>query len=382
MAGVCWVGGGGAFWAFVGFEKLRAHTKVFTRLLFVQCVNTVYPIAMAEPTADVAPAVDKLVAEIAAAVVSTPSTLLVFSGAGAEPDLDDLNPNCVHALCSLVCSRGGAHVTTNFSGVQLLAQPHDEGLENSAKFVAVHGTIYDQLEGRGQAAKRRRPRCASDMKVPMLHGRSTTVPIPMQDVKDSDPNMRDARDAAAGKTTLLVIGSSALKATNGRSLHFLDAAKDCRRVVFINPDRSRTARLVGDDLSGWGLPQLRRGHQSPALVDCAHIDARTFARRVLDADAMSAAGLRDQSMRWIDPRKVQLMRQRFELPAKAELGAVRDHPFGASRVTVGTVFDSVARLHAVANGRGVEDDVPVEGTRQAPQHQSNSRKRARQSTDD
>ena len=47
---------------------------------------------------DEAPAVDKLVTEIAAAVVSAPSTLLVFSGAGVEPDLDDLNPNCVHAL--------------------------------------------------------------------------------------------------------------------------------------------------------------------------------------------------------------------------------------------------------------------------------------------
>ena len=314
-----------------------------------------------------ASAVDKLVTEIATAVVDAPSTLLVFSGAGAEPDLDELEPNSVHALCSLVCSRGGAHVTANFSGVQLLGQPHEEALQDSAKFVAVHGTIYDQLEGRGHAARRRRPRCAADSQVPMLHGRSTSVPIPMQDVKDGDPNMRDARDAAAGKATLLVLGSSALKATNGRSLHFLDAADKCRRVVFVNPDRSRSARLVADDLGGWGLPRLRRGHPSPPPVECAHMDANEFARRVLGTAAMTAAGLREQCMRWVDPPKVRLMRQRFSLPAKAELGAVRDHPFGASCVTVGTVFDAVARLHALANGRVVDHEGrSLQTTRQQP----------------
>lgn len=321
-------------------------------------------------------AVDKLVAEIATVVASAPSTLLVFSGAGTEPDLDDLNPNSVHALCALICSRGGAHVTANFSGVQLLAQPHDQGLEDSARFVAVHGTIYDQLEGRGPAARRRRPRCTADSKIPLLRGRSITVPIPVQDVKDSDPNMQDARKAAAGRTTLLVIGSSILKATNGRSLHFLEAANECRRVVFINPDRSRTSRLVGDDLSGWGLPRLGRGHPSAALVECAHIDATTFARRVLGTEVITAEGLHEQCLRWIAPPKVLLMRQRFVLPARAELGAVADHPFGALRVTVGTVFDSVAQLHAIANRRGVEDDAE---TPQAPQQPSNSRKRAKTS---
>ena len=319
---------------------------------------------------DEASAVDKLVGEIATAIVSHPSTLLVFSGAGTEPDLDDLNPNSVHALCALICSRGGAHVTANFSGLQLLAQPHDQGLEDIA-FVAVHGTIYDQLEGRGHMARRRRPRCTSASKVPLLRGRSITVPIPMQDVKDSDPNVQDARDAAAGgRATLLVIGSSVLKATNGRSLHFLDAAKDCRRVVFINPDRSRTARLVGDDLRGWGLPP-----QLGQSVECAHVDAQTFARCVLDHEAVAAAGLREQCLRWVDPSKVRLMRQRFRLPPAAELGAVRDHPFGASRVTVGTIYGHVAQLHAVANGGGAVE--AGEGMWEAPQLPPNSRKRAK-----
>lgn len=329
--------------------------------------------------------VEELVEELATAIVSNPATLLVFTGAGAEPNLNALEPNSVHALCSLICSQGGAHATTNFSGVQLLAQPHDK---SSAKFVAVHGTIYDQLEGRGHAAKRRRPRCAADSALPMLSGRSTTVPIPMQDVKDGDPNMCDARDAAVGKTILLVLGSSVLKATNGRSLHFLDAAEACRRVIFINSDRSRTARLVADDLGGWGLPQLRRGHASPALVDCAHIDAREFASRVLTrAEAMSP-GLRGRCDLWVDPQKVRLMRQRFALPAKAELGAVRDHPFGASRVTVGTVYDTVARLHDVANGRVVSDDAD-ETPQEACPHVArgrgqppNPRKRANTNEDD
>ena len=72
---------------------------------------------------------------------------------------------------------------------------------------------------------RRRPRCAADSALqPLLTGRRLCAPLPVQDVRDADPNMVDARRAATGKTTLLVLGSSLLKATNGRSLHFLDAA--------------------------------------------------------------------------------------------------------------------------------------------------------------
>ena len=51
------------------------------------------------------------------------ASILVVTGAGIEPDLADLNPNAAHALCALISACGGAHVTTNFSGVQLLAQP-------------------------------------------------------------------------------------------------------------------------------------------------------------------------------------------------------------------------------------------------------------------
>ena len=82
-------------------------------------------------------------------------------------------------------------------------------------------------------------------------------------------------------------------------------------------------------------------------------------------------------MRWVDLPKVRLMRQRFVLPAKSELGAVRDHPFGAARVTVGTVFDRVARLHAVANGFVAEDDENWQAANAERQPPSNPPKRAK-----
>ena len=96
------------------------------------------------PTSPPCPSV-ALVDEVARLLLTAPQSLLVVTGAGVEQNLDALEPNESHLLCSLICSLGGSHVTTNFSGVALLAQPDDA--QDRTAFVAVHGTLYDQLEG-------------------------------------------------------------------------------------------------------------------------------------------------------------------------------------------------------------------------------------------
>ena len=63
------------------------------------------------------------------------ASILVVTGAGIEPDLADLSPNAAHALCALISACGGAHVTTNFSGVQLLAQPEAPLLNAAAEAI-------------------------------------------------------------------------------------------------------------------------------------------------------------------------------------------------------------------------------------------------------
>lgn len=282
------------------------------------------------------------------------ASILVVTGAGIEPDLTDLNPNAAHALCSLICKLGGGHVTTNFSGVQLLAQP--ERTDNDpmgAAFVAVHGTIYDQEAGRGGKAGRRRPRCLADAAdQPLLKSeRLRRVPIPTQDVKDNDPNVVDARNAASGhglvrRKTLLIMGSSIIKATNGRALHFLDAAPYISRVIFVNPDPSRVAADVASDLAGWGLSQLRPGLAAPAKVECVLMKANEFAEAVLARTEV--ASLRDCCARWIAPDKVARCRLMFSLPPVEDLSEVGSHKFGAAGVTIRRVYNEVATLNSGA----------------------------------
>lgn len=305
--------------------------------------------------ASAAAAVPPAAAEVARLLAADDAaSILVVTGAGIEPDLTDLNPNAAHALCALICKFGGGHVTTNFSGVQLLAQPErtDNG-PMGAGFVAVHGTIYDQEAGRGGRAGRRRLRCLADAAAqPLLNSeRLRRVPIPTQDVKDNDPNVVDARNAASGhglvrRKTLLVMGSSIIKATNGRALHFLDAAPHIAHVIFVNPDPSRVVANVASDLAGWGLPQLRPGLATPAKVECVVMKAKEFAEAVLACTEV--ASLRDICARCIAPDKVARCRLMFSLPPVEDLGAVGSHKFGAAGVTIRRVYDEVATLNSVA----------------------------------
>jgi hypothetical protein len=163
----------------------------------------------------------------------------------------------------------------------------------------------------------------------------------MADVKDDDPNMVDARQAVVGKTTLIIMGSSILKATNGRGLHFLDAcnAKQVKQVIYVNTDPNRVHDQVYDDLTGWGLP-------GGFVLKCIAMAADQFAEAVLNSAGMEV--LRQRCMRWIEPAKVNGMRQRFPLPPVADLGAVANHKFGAERVKVGLVFAKVEALNSVA----------------------------------
>jgi hypothetical protein len=281
------------------------------------------------------------------------ASILVVTGAGIEPDLSDLNPNAAHALCALIVEGGGGHVTTNFSGVQLLAAPEHGDMSSdtkSKKFVAVHGTLYDQEAGRRGKGGRRRPRCLEDAESQPLLPTSTRnrrVPIPTKDVDNKDPNVLDAQEVAKkGRKTLLVMGSSLIKATNGRALHFLDKAPDISRVIFVNPDRSRVVADVASDLDGWGLPQLGPGIATPASVECVQMKAEEFAEAVLQCPDM--ADLRDTCYRWIAPDKVARARKLFPLPPVEDLTDVGAHKFGAARVTVRQVYDEVAKLNALA----------------------------------
>ena len=287
--------------------------------------------------------------------------VLVVTGAGVERE--ELVPNSVHALCSLISAHGGAHVTTNFSGVQLLAQP--DGQHDDVQFVAVHSTIYDQEAGRQGRGGRRRPRCLLHATThPVLQASGRVVPIPTQDVRDDDPNMVDARLAAKKRTTLLILGSSLIKSTNGKALNFLDSAQDVSRVIYVNPDPSRSHACVLSDLSGWGLPKLQNkgpltkkqrlvvplstADPLTATVECVMIGACEFAEAVLGSPGMEK--IRGDCARWIAPDKVCRFRALFPLPPEEDLGAVGKHRFGLQGVSIKEIYARVATLNAETRG--------------------------------
>jgi len=271
-----------------------------------------------------------------AQMLRTGCKILVVTGAGVEYDLHNLKPNLCHRLCALVAATGGAHVTTNFSGVQLLSQPNEREW-NHISFVAVHGILYDQQKGRDGRGGWRRPRCKSDAhQQPLLQGRGITVPIPVGRVEDNDLNYVDARASAKEKTFLLIVGSSLAKPTNGRSLCFLDAADSVERVIFVNIDSSRDGTAIAEALEGWGLPVR-------APVTCVAMEGEEFADAVLHfaAEASQPAQLREvveRSKHWVQMEKVDEMRRLFPLPPKSEL-SVAKHVFGAAKVTVGKIYD-------------------------------------------
>lgn len=303
--------------------------------------------------------------------------LLVVTGAGVE---DTMEPNAVHALCSLVCAQGGKHITTNFSGVQLLAQPEDseDGLISGARFfeprlsavqfIAIHSTIYDQQPGR--RGERRRPRCRDDANQTALQTRgrpvSYRVPIPTQgpDLHVNDPNKQEAEAAASGRTTLLIMGSSLRKSSNGKALSFLEYACDVSRVFYINPDVRFSHDTVTDYLVGWGLPNLHKcprpkkpqTHFSlthdPKLetdcsVQCFYVSATKYAELVL-AELPSVgmpAHLRDECSSWIAPAKVSRFRALFPLPPVEHLAGICEHTFGQQGLTIKQVYHNVVGLN-------------------------------------
>jgi len=303
--------------------------------------------------------------------------LLVVTGAGVEDD--SFEPNEVHALCSLICAQGGKHITTNISGVQLLAQPEecDERLRSgdhfvqprlsAVEFVAIHSTIYDQKSGRH--AERRRPRCLDHASQTLLqtHGRDTVcVPIPTQgpDLHVNDPNKQEAEAAVKGRTTLLIMGSSLQKSTNGKALNFLESACDVSRVFYINPDVGRPHDIVRDDLIGWGLPKLQQCPRSkknlgylsstcdPTLsmdcnVQCVYMSATQFA--VLVLAELPRVGmpthLRDACLSWITPTKVSRFRALFPLPPVEHLAGICDHKFGQQGLKIKDIYDKVVDLN-------------------------------------
>eukprot|EP00751_Fragilariopsis_kerguelensis_P003834 CAMPEP_0170829924 /NCGR_PEP_ID=MMETSP0733-20121128/48950_1 /TAXON_ID=186038 /ORGANISM="Fragilariopsis kerguelensis, Strain L26-C5" /LENGTH=267 /DNA_ID=CAMNT_0011194979 /DNA_START=26 /DNA_END=827 /DNA_ORIENTATION=+ len=253
-----------------------------------------------------------------AQMLQTGSKILVVTGAGVEYELGNLNPNLCHRLCALVAATGGAHVTTNISGVQLLSQPNEQE-RNHISFVAVHGILYDQQKGRDGRGGWRRPRCKSDAhQQPLLQGRGITVPIPVGRVEDDDLNYVDARASAKRKTFLLIEAAPWQSQPTGEI------------------DSSRDGTAIAEALEGWGLPVR-------APVTCVAMEGEAFAEEVLQfaAEASQPAQLREvveRSKHWVQMEKVDEMRRLFPLPPKSEL-SVAKHVFGAAKVTVGKIYD-------------------------------------------
>jgi hypothetical protein len=265
------------------------------------------------------------------------SGVLMLTGAGIEVDASgrspwDIEPNICHALGALVASTGGVLVTTNITDATLLAMPAEQP---TAAFVAPHGTMCDQKNGK---VERRRPRSFSQLGLPLLKGRRVYTEIP-RTVEHDDPNVLDTRRAAAAPhlRTLLIMGNSLIKSSNGRALNFLSAMTAVERVVFVNPDTSRVSSEIEETLSGWKLPG------TPHVV-CVHSTGAAFAEQVL-----AQRGLRQRCAGWVAPAEVARKRRMLQLPPK-NLGGQEDHKLGG-RVHVGKLFDEMVRLHALARSQ-------------------------------
>ena len=264
---------------------------------------------------------------IAAHLVRSDGGVLMLTGAGIE--MDSIAPNVCHALGALVSCTGGALVTTNITDATLLAMPD----EHDTSFVAPHGTMCDQ-KGRVQ---RRRPRSYAELELPLLGERGVYTEIPIT-VDPNDPNVLDTRRAAAAPQlkTLLIMGNSIIKKSNGRALNFLEAATAIDRVIFVNPDTSRVASDIQEELRLWGL----RGKPE---VACVHSTGVAFADEVL---SQLQRELRERCTRWVAPAEVARKRRLLQLPPK-DLGGRENHELGGT-VHVGELFDEMQRMHRLA----------------------------------
>jgi len=217
--------------------------------------------------------------------------ILVLTGSGIETDPLGLRPfaiepNISHALAALVACTGGALVTTNITDAALLSMPIEH---RHVAFTAPHGTMCDQKDlTRGAKCRRRRPRCHRDLGLALLSGRGVFTEIPVT-VGDDDPNLVETRKAAAAPhlTTLLIMGNSIIKSSNGRALNFLSEMCAVQRVVFVNPDSSRVPTRIKTELQLWGLP-------GDFDVQCVHQTATAFAEEVL-----SLHRLRERCEGWV-----------------------------------------------------------------------------------
>ena len=253
-----------------------------------------------------------------------------------------IEPNISHALGALVACSGGEWVTTNITDATLLTLPDDD----SAKFSAPHGTLCDQrAKGRDLVhCDRRRQRSFGQLRDPLLNGRGVFIEIPVT-VDDKDPNVTDTRCAAAQDhlKTLVVIGNSILKSTNGRALNFLSAMESCENVVFVNIDESRTEKCLLSDLDGWGL-DCKKPEGSHVRFEHVCQTAVAFSEGVL---GMLSHDVRQRCEAWVSPDEVQRKRRMLQLPPR-DLGGRENHKFGQSEVSTGTLFDEMKRLNDLA----------------------------------
>ena len=138
---------------------------------------------------------------------------------------------------------------------------------------------------------------------------------------------------------MVIMGNSLIKKSNAKALNFFSAVSArVERVVFVNPDASRAATDVQEELRLWGLGGRPR-------VQCVHSTAEAFTEQVL-----AQHGLRAQCAEWVAPAEVARKRRLLQLPPK-NLGGQENHKLGG-RVHVGELFDEMLRLHACARAEG------------------------------
>ena len=266
--------------------------------------------------------------------------ILMLTGAGLEMDSNGISiePNVAHALGALVACTGGALVTTNITDATLLAMPQEQP---DAKFTAPHGTMCDQRSKARDPTKckRRRPRSYNQLNEELMTGRGVFTEVPIK-VEDTDPNVVDTHRAAAQLhlTTLIIVGNSIVKSSNGKALNFLSELKGVSRVLFVNPDTDRPEAMLRGQLEGWGLPK-------PApIVECIAETATEFAETVLRDTSLLHSVERQQCESAVKKPEVKRKRAMLQLPPK-ELGGREIHKFGKSQVSAGDLFDAMQRMH-------------------------------------
>ena len=234
-----------------------------------------------------------------------------------------IQPTIAHAFTSYNRIKGGVYITTNITDTALLTMSQDEP---DISFIAIHGTLLDLVKGRNTRKIHHRPRSYNNLikmagNIPdKVQGNFVSSPIPTgigRDVLlDDDPNLNDARTAISKPNinTLMIMGNSLLKATNGMVVRFVSSGKsNIRQVIMIDPDENRNAESVKEALIGYGLSNKIEVHYVIGK-------ANTFVNQVIDKlekeeqEEEPGISIRTAIEKLIDSETIKSRRQHIGFP--------------------------------------------------------------------